>query len=292
MAHLTTYTAVGNREDLSDIITNISPTDTPLYSTFGKVTATATYHEWLEDELASPTDNAMVEGADYNIAAPTARIRKGNYTQIFAKGYGVSGTQEVVLKAGIKSEIAYQLQKAMKEIARDVEYAYVNNLTANPGSTTTARKLGGIQAFVVTNVLANGGVPRTLTEDLLNEGIQRAWEAGGNPDLILCSGSKKRVISSFTAGVMKTIEAEDKRLVAAIDVYESDFGILKVVPSRFMPSDRIFILETGKFKTAYLRPFKQEEKAKTGDRIEKVVIGELTLEVRAEKANSIIKDLL
>ena len=291
MATLLTYNAVGNREDLSDIITNISPTDTPLYSMFGRTSAKATYHEWVEDELAAPGENAAVEGGDFVIKTPTNRVRKGNYTQIFTKGYGVSGTQEVVLKAGIKSEIAYQMQKAMKEIARDVEYAIVNNLAAIAGSASTARKMGGIQAFVSTNVLDNGGTSRDLSEDLLNDGIQAAWQAGGNPDVVVCSGKQKRTISGFTTDVTRFLDAEDKRLVKAIDVYESDFGIVRIVPSRYMPNDRIFILEKGRWKVAYLRPFKTEEVAKVGDRIEKVIIGELTLEARAEKANAIVKDL-
>lgn len=288
---VTTYTAVGNREDLSDVITNISPTETPLYSMFGKTTAKATYHEWIEDSLAPAGVNKAVEGADYTIADPQSRVRKGNYTQIFTKGYGVSETQEAVLKAGIKSEIAYQMQKALKEIARDVEYAIINNSAAIAGNATTPRQMGGIPAFVTTNVLANGGTPRALTETLLNDGIQRAWEAGGNPDCVVVSGKNKRTISTFTAGLMKTVPADDKRLVAAVDVYESDFGMVRVIADRWMPNDKIFIIEKGKFKVAYLRPFKQVERAKTGDRIEKVVVGELTLEVRAEKANAIIADI-
>jgi len=292
MATLLTYNAVGNREDLSDIITNISPTETPLYSTFGKgKPATATFHEWLEDELRQPGENAKKEGADYEIEDANPRDRKGNYTQIFEHGYEVSGTQEAVLKAGIKSEIAYQMRKAMKEIAKDVEWAIINNLASSAGSATTPRKMGGIQAFVTTNVLDNGGTPRELTEDLFNDGIQQAWEAGGDPDLAVCSGSKKRKISSFTAGITKTMSADDKRLIAAIDVYESNFGVVRIMPHRMMPDDRIFILEKGRWKISYLRPFKTKPVPETKDAIAKVIIGELTLEARAEKANAIIKDL-
>lgn len=288
---LTTYQAVGNREDLSDIITNISPTQTPLYSMFGRTKATSTYHEWLEDELSAPGSNAQVEGADYNIADPSPRVRKGNYTQIFMKGYGVTGTQEVVLKAGVKSEIAYQMAKAMKEIARDVEYAIINNASAVAEDAATPRQMGGIPAFVTTNVLANGGTARTLTEDLLNDGLQKAWEAGGEPDIVVCSGKNKRTISGFTASTQKTIEATSKKLVAAVDVYESDFGLVRIIADRWMPDDKVFILTKQYLKTAYLRPFKQDQKAKTGDKIEKVIIGELTLEVRAEKAQAIIADI-
>ena len=291
MATVTTYTAVGNREDLSDIITNITPTETPLFSMFGKTRADATYHEWLEDELNPPGANAQVEGADFVAATSTTRTRKGNYCQIFEKAAAVSGTQEAVKKAGIKSEMAYQLRNRMKEIAKDVEYAIINNAAAVAGDAATARQLGGIQAFVGTNVLANGGVARDLTESLLNDGIQQAWAAGGDPDTVVCNGTYKRTISGFTAGVTKTLSAKDKRLIAAVDIYESDFGIVRILPHRYMVSGKIFILDKSYWKTAYLRPFKVEEKAKTGDRIEKVIIGELTIEARAEKANAIITDL-
>lgn len=286
---LLTYNAVGNREDLSDLITNISPTKTPVYSLIGRTTAKSTYHEWLEDELTQPTANAQVEGADFAVADPTPRVRKGNYTQIFSKGYGVSGTQEVVLKAGIKSEIAYQMAKAMKEIARDVEYAIITNATAVAGDATTPRQMGGIPAFVTTNVIDAAGA--ALTEDMLNDAIQKSWEAGGDPNTVVVSGKNKRVISGFTAGVTKTVDAEDKRLVAAVDVYESDFGMVKIIADRWMPDTDLFVLDKQYLKTAYLRPFKQEEKAKVGDRIEKVIIGELTLEVRAEKAQARIVNL-
>jgi len=291
MAALNTYTAVGNKEDLSDIITNIAVTQTPLFSMFGKEKASATYHEWLEDDLRSPAANKLVEGGDYTVDAPAARTRKGNYTQIFTQAYGVTKTQEAVQKAGIKSEIAYQMAKAMKEIARDVEKAYIENASAVAGDASTARELGGIQALVTTNVLDNGGVARDLTETILNDGIQKAWEAGGDPDTVVVCGKHKRLISGFTGGATKNIDANDKRLVASVDVYESDFGIVKIIPNRFMLTDRLFILSKEYWKTAYLRPFKQEDLQPQGSRKEKVIEGELTLVGRAEKANAIIKDL-
>jgi len=288
---VTTYSAVGNREDVSDIITNITPTETPLYSMFGKTKATATYHEWLEDELNAPGSNAQVEGADYPTATSTTRTRKGNYTQIFAKTAKVTATQEVVAKYGIKSELAYQIANRMKEIAKDVEYAIINNASKVAGDASTARQMGGIQAFVTTNVSDNGGTARDLTEDLLNDGIQSAWQAGGDPNVVVVCGKHKRTISGFTAGATKYLEAEDKRLVAAVDVYESDFGVVRIIPHRYMLTDTLFILDTNYWKTAYLRPFKVKDIPPTGDYVAKVIIGELTLEARAEKANAIIKDL-
>lgn len=291
MAALNTYTAVGNKEDLSDIITNIAVTETPIYSMFGKAKATSTYHEWLEDDLRAPKQNALVEGGDYTVEAPAPRVRKGNYTQIFTQAYGVTETQEAVLKAGVKSEIAYQMAKAMKELARDVENAYISNAAAVAGDGTTARQLGGIPAQISTNVLSNGGTARALTEDLLNDGIQQAWESGGTPDTVIVNGNKKRIISGFTAGLTKEISANDKKLVAAVDVYESDFGLVRIIADRFMVNDKVYILSKDYWKTAYLRPFKQKDLQPQGSRKEKVIEGELTLEGRAEKANAIISDL-
>jgi len=291
MAAITTYTAVGNREDLSDIITNIAVTETPIYSMFGREKATATYHEWLEDDLRQPKKNAHIEGDDYTVEQPQPRVRKGNYTQIFVQSYGVTKTQEAVLKAGVKSEIAYQMAKAMKEIARDVEYAYIRNTAAVAGDETTPRELGGIPAQISTNVLDNGGTARDLTEDLFNDAVQQAWESGGDPNTAVVCGKHKRIISGFTAGLTKNINAKDKRLVNAIDVYESDFGLIRIIADRWMDTDKLFILSKEYWKTAYLRPFAQDDLQPQGSRKEKVIEGELTLVGRAEKANAILADL-
>jgi len=289
MAYETTYTAVGNREDLSDVITMISPDKTPLYSMFGRTTAKSTYHEWLEEELRAPKDNAIVEGSEYTVEAPQPRVRKGNWTQIFAQGYGVSETQQAVLKAGIKDELAHQMAKALKEIGRDVEYAIIRNNSAVEGDSSTARKMGGIPAFVSTNVIDAGN--SALTEDMLNDAIQKSWEAGGDPNVVVVSGKNKRKISSFTAGAMKTIEADENKLVARVDIYESDFGMVRVVADRWMPDTDLFVLDKQYLKIAYLRPFKKKEIPVAADRFEQVVVGELTLEVRAEKAQARIINL-
>ena len=291
---VTTYSAVGNREDLSDIITNISPTDTPVFSMIGRTQAKATYHEWLEDTLNVPAGapTPIVEGSDYTEDTPTSRLRKGNYTQIFRRVYKVTRTQEAVLKAGIKSELKYQMTKAMKEVAIDVERAIILNATMSAGSATTARQMGGIPAFVSTNVLANGGTPRPLTEELFNDAIQAAWSKGGNVDCVICSGKQKRVISGFTAGATKVIEATEKELVGYIDVYDSDFGRVQIIAHRQgMPDDKIYILDKSLWKVAFLRPFSQIKLPETGSFVGAVIEGELTLEARAEQGNAIIADL-
>lgn len=289
---LLTYSAGANREDLVDAIINISPYDTPLYSLFGRSKASATYHEWPVEELRAPTDNARVEGADYTFDDAHTPTRVGNYTQIMWQGYGVSKTQEAVNKAGAKSNLARSMVLAMRELGTDVERAIIQNTSKVAGSASVARQMGGIQAFVTDNVLDNGGNPRDLTETLLNDGIQAAWDDGGKPDTVVVCGKHKRLISGFTAGAQKTLDATSKKLVRAVDVYESDFGVVRVMADRWMPTDRLFILEKSRWKTAYLRPFaKQKAPEGIADKVQGIIVGELTLEALAEKANAIIRDL-
>jgi len=294
MAKLTTYAATGNREDLSDIIKNISPEDTPIYSTAGDTKATGTYHEWIEEELASPGANAQVEGDDITAAASSHRTRVGNYTQVMWKAYGVTGTQEAVNKAGIKSQIARDMTLAMKEIANDVEYAYVNNASKVAGGAITARELGGVSALVTTNVNGNAGTPRGLTETLFNDTIETCWTNGGKPDTSIVSGKNKRNISSTFTGVANSsvnIDASKSTIKAGVTFYESDFGVIKIVASTKMADSDIFFLQTNMFRNAKLRDFKKKELPVSGDRTEQAIIGELTLECLAEKSSGILTDL-
>lgn len=286
-----TYVAVGNREDISDLITNITPTDTPFYSSFGKgKKATATYHEWLEDKIAKPKANKQVEGVEYKTEDPEPRVRLGNHTQIFMKGYNVTGTQEVVQKHGLTSEIGYQMVKAMKEIAGDIEYAILTQTTDVAGTATVPREFKGVPGWITTNKLTDGAV-RPFTEDLLNDALQKAWDQGGKPKKVYLSGKQKRKVSSWSGDGDKHLDQNSKKLVNSISVYESDFGIVSFVPHRMMTDDVVFLLDHEFFKVSYLRPLKTVEKPKTHDKIEKVIIGELTLEAKAEKASAMIDKL-
>lgn len=291
MAYLTTYGAVGNREDLSDIIKNISPADTPLYSMAGKNTSIGTKHEWQEEELRDPKDNAAVEGADYSAEAGQETTRIYNYCQIFTQTYGVSKSEMAVTKAGIPDVLARRMRNAMKELGTDVEYSIINNAAKVAGSAAVARKFGGIPALVTTNVDDNGGTGRALTEILFNDVLQDVWGAGGTPDKVVVSGKNKRNISGFTASATKNVDAKDKRLVRAVDVYESDFGLVTIVAERQMPDTDLFFIQSDMFDMAVLRPFKQEDLSVNGDRKEKNITGEMTLVIRAEKSCGILTDL-
>jgi hypothetical protein len=211
----------GNREDLIDIITNISPDETPLTNKFGKTDASGMTHAWLTDALGDAADNMHLEDADFQAAAATPRTRLDNYIQIFQRGVYVTDSQEAVKKAGIKSELAYQTKNTMKVLAKDVERAIYLNSTKVAGDENTPGKAGGVVYWNdqnVVNASTDGGANTDLTESRLNDAIQLAWAAGGSPEIVLVSGKNKRTISGFTADSQKTRDMEGKKLVQVIDV--------------------------------------------------------------------------
>jgi len=313
MATYKTYESVGNREDLTDVIYNISPTDTPFMSSVGKTKATAVYHEWQTDSLAdASTANAVVEGADASSAtlAPTTRV--GNRTQISQKTIQIAGTLESIDKAGRKSEKAYQLSKASSELKRDMEKILLSNQAAVTGDASTARKLGSLQAWLETNYVGAGtagsdgttarvsGTDAAFTETMLKNAVKSAYEQGGNPSVLMVTPTQKQVVSGFAGIAEQRYQAPSNApttIVGAADVYLSDFGTLSVVPNRFMSADAddngevAFVLDPEYASIAYLRPFATNELAKTGDSEKTQLIVEYTLEVKNEKAHAIIADL-
>ena len=287
-----TYVAVGNKEDVNEIITNISPDDTPLYSRIGRTKATQVTHEWLEDVLGEPRDNLNPEGYTYFTMDVEPRTRLSNYTQIMHRGVQVTDTQEVVLKYGLRSELAYQMQKELKGLAFDCERAILTQDTKAIGSMTVARQFGGLPYWIVTNVLSNGGTPRALTFDLINNALEQVWVAGGKPSILLVSPRNKRVVSTFTAGHTKFMNGNNtKKLQQVISVLETDFGIVHCMTDRFMPDNVVYGLSPEYIKKAFLRNFKTGDMPKISDMGRKYVNGEWTLEMRAEKAHFKIEDL-
>jgi hypothetical protein len=313
MATYQTYTAIGMREDLSDVIYNISPTDTPFMSSIGKTKATATYHEWQTDSLAAAALGGAVEGADASsiTASPTTRI--GNRTQIFTKSVAVAGTLEAVDKAGRKSEKAYQLAKVSAELKRNIELTLLSNQVSAAGDSSTARTLGGLQAWLNTNydggtsgVAGSGGTTartdgtdRTFTETILKTVVAEVYTAGGTPKVLMVNPAHKQVVSAFAGIAAQRYMApsnEPTTIIGAADVYMSDFGTISVVPNRFMNStnagdETAFLVDPDMAAVAYLRPFETIELAKTGDSEKTQLLAELTLEVKNQAAHGIIADL-
>ncbi len=311
MATYQTYTAIGQREDLSDVIYNISPTDTPIMSSIGKTKATAVYHEWQTDSLAAATvANAAVEGDDATDATMSPTVRVGNYTQIVQKTIKISGTLESVDKAGRRSEKAYQLAKASAEIKRDMETIISANQGRDAGTSSSARKLGALLSWIKTNTskgtsgtdpttigvsTRSDGATRSFTETILKDVIQKVYTSGGTPKVLMVGAYQKQVVSGFAGIAAQRYMApgnEPTTIVSAADVYMSDFGSISIVPNRFMRTRDALVLDPDYAALAYLRPFATNELAKTGDAEKTQILAEFTLEVRNEAAHGIAADLI
>lgn len=306
------YDLIGVREDLSDAISNISPTDTPLLSNMGKGSADQTQFDWQTDSLAAAASNAHIEGDDTAATALTPTTRYVNYTQIFKKVFTISGSAEKAKKAGRKSEIAYQTAKKAKEMKRDQEKEFSGTNVAVAGSSTVARVTASFDSWLFTNdsngtsgtqYTFSGGVPTTArtdgtnrawSETLLKAGLLAQYESGGEVSMCMVSPAKKQETSAF-AGIAE-IRFEAKKaapttVIGAVDVYVSDFGNLDIVPNRFMPTDLAYLIDPSQVKKRTFRPYFVEELAKTGDATKFHLIEESGLEVTNEAAHSVIRDL-
>ena len=301
-----TFDSNDKREDLANVIYNISPTETPFMSSIGTSSASATKHEWQTDSLAAAATNVVMEGDDSPSRALTATSRLLNYTQISTKPVVVTGTQEVVNKAGVTSEMAYQIAKAGKELKRDMEFDLTGVNVATVGSSGTGRRLRGYEAWCNTNEshgaggsthsttgAVTDGTQRVLTESLLKANMKLCFDQGGNPDLLLVGSFNKQKVSGFTGNSTRMDMAEDRSLVATIDVYVSDFGEVRVVADRILRSSgrTAHVVDTEMWSAAYLRPFGVQDLAKTGDAEKKQLLTEYTLVSKNEAASGKIADL-
>jgi hypothetical protein len=300
-----TFDSNNKREDLANVIYNISPTETPFMSSIGTGSASGTKHEWQTDSLAAPAANLVIEGDDSPSRALVATSRLLNYTQISTKPVVVTGTQEVVNKAGVSSEMAYQIAKAGKELKRDMELDMTGKQAAAAGSSGTGRASRAYESWITTNELhgATGstsdvgavvdGTQRVLTESLLKSNLKSCYDQGGNPDLLLVGSFNKQKVSGFTGNSTRMDMAEDRSLVATIDVYVSDFGEVRVVADRILRSSgrTALVVDTEMWEVAYLRPFGVQDLAKTGDAEKKQLLVEYTLVAKNQAANGKIADL-
>lgn len=309
----TTYSAIGNREDLTDDIYRVEPTKTPFYTGIARGSAKAVNHEWQTQALAAAAANAQLEGDDAiaaNATTPTGRL--GNICQILRKSPRVTGTQQAVDHAGRDDEMAYQEMLKGLELKRDLEFAMVNTPTAKvSGDSTTARKLANVMAWIKTNTEKGGGTGAdptaadgtiarvdsatltAFTEAQVKSVIKKAYDAGGNPDTIMLNSFNKQQFSTFTGRGTPTQDQASKKITAAVDTYESDFGRFKVVPNQFMRQRDVFVLDMDMWAYAPLpgRSFTSFVPAKTGDSDAKIIITEATLESRNEKSSGGIFDL-
>ena len=307
---LLTFSAVGNREDLLDKIFNTMPVDVPFTTMCDKTKAKATLHEWQTEVLTVAGTNAQLQGDDVAFGAAILTARVNNRTQISRKEVVISGTQEAVDKAGRNSELVRQMANKRAELKRDKEFILLSNQAPTIGNATTAPLLRPVCGWLTTNTsFGTGGVAgssvaartdgtqRTLTEAMLVTAMQTAWINGGSPSMVLTGPKQRGVISTFNGGATKFYSVEDKKLAATIQVYEGDFGTVKIALDRFMrgaqtAADReLFVIDTDYWAVAELRPFQAIDIAKTGDSEKGVVLTEYTLEARQEAASAGVFDL-
>jgi len=307
------YDAVGIREDLSDIIYDVSPEETPFYTKCKKVKATNALHEWQTDALRAAAANAHIEGDEITANARTATSRLGNYSQIFVDAVSVPDTDSGLKKAGRASEIAYQMLKTAKEQKRDIEKALFDNNARVAGNSTTARELAGMPAWLITNTDfgANEGADATgdgtdartdetttliaFSQARFDSVMQAIWEEGGNPDTVYLSAFQMNKALAFTGmnNQRATIGASvggTNAVVNAVDVYVTPWGTVNFMPSRHNRSRDVFICQDDMWSVAVLRNTKNMELAKTGDSTRRAIVTELTLVSNNEKASGGIFD--
>ena len=309
-----TYDAAAIREDLSDLISNISPTDTPFMSNIGSESCQNTYFEWQTDSLASAsTSNHQIEGDDLGntYTAVTATTRLGNYTSISRKEFLLSGTEQAVNKAGRASELGYQAAKKARELKRDCEAILLDNNAAVAGNDTTARETGGLTAWLKSNVNSSNtnsvdpvwtsaptgarsdGVQRAFTETILKDVVKQCWDNGGEPSILMVGSFNKQAVSAFAGIAAQRFQAPTgpTTIIGAADVYVSDFGNLSVVPNRFQRARDGFVIDPSRARLRTLRPYEINEMARTGDSEKRMMLHEYGLQIDNEAAHGIAADL-
>ena len=304
------YDQVGIREDLSDIITNITPEATPFFSKCGKTTANNTLVEWQTDSLRNSAANAHIEGDATTAQAAVATVRLNNRTQIFKNAVIVSDTDEGLNKAGRQREMAYQIVKIAKEQKLDIEKALFDNNAKVAGNATTARELAGAPSWMTTNVnfvsassganptgdgtdaRTDSGAPTAFSQTKFDTVMQSIWENGGEPDTVYLSAFQMNVALGFTGNnnQRSNVQASDERVIKSLAVYTTPWGTIEFMPSRENRSRDVFIMQDDKWEVATLRPTKNTELAKTGDNTQRQIVTELTLCAKNEAANGIIAD--
>mgnify|MGYP003630627665 FL=1 len=304
------YDAAGIREDLEDVIYQISPDETPFYSACKKVKASNTLHEWQTDTLRSSADNKHIEGDDTAAEARVATTRLGNYSQIFKNAVSIPDSDEGLKKAGRSAELAYQTLKIAAEQKLDIEKALFSNNARVAGNATTARELAGAPAWMLTNVnfvsassganpngtgsnaRTDSGAPTAFTQAKFDDVMQSVWSSGGKPDVCYLSAFQMDIALGFTGNnnQRSSVQAGDKKVVKSLDIYVTPWGTIEFAPTRENRGRDVFIMQSDMWAVGVLRPTKNTALAKTGDSTRRQVLTELTLVCKNEKGSGMIAD--
>ncbi len=299
------YDAVGIREDLENVIYDVSPEETPFYTTCKKVTATNTYHEWQTDALRSSGANAHIEGDATTAEARTATTRLGNYCQIFKNAVVVPDTDKGLTKAGRASEMAYHVLKIAKEQKLDIEKALFDNNAQVAGSATTAREMAGTETWFTSTIQNKGsggahaagtganartdGTQTVFNQTKFDAIMQNCWDKGGKPDSVYLSAYLMNLALAFTGNnnQRSSVQAGDKKVIKSLDVYVTPWGTIEFIPSRENRGRTVHVMQDDMWAVAVLRGTKNVELAKTGDNTTRQVVTELTLVAKNEKSSGL-----
>lgn len=309
---LTTYGVVGNREDLSNAIYNIDPFDTPIMSAARRRNAKARQFDWQTENLPTvDTDNAQFEGFELARTASQPTVRLSNVTQISKRDATVSGSQEASDAAGKGSEMAHQMALKSKVLKSDMEAIMSGRQARNDGDDSTARRTEAIAHFIArgrdrNNVQGNAvigyttGLPTASTdafsavaagnqlafsEILLGDAMQRAYDNGASPSLLIVPPAIKRTVSTFKGRNSTQVMVGKTEVVATVDVIATDFGRVKVIPSRWIPTDTALLLDPDYLAVAFFRNFRQIPIAKIGDADTRMILAEWGVEMRNPMAH-------
>lgn len=303
------HAAVGAREALADMIYDISPTDTPFLSNVSHSSADSVLVEFQTDDLASATNQLVLEGDDATTDTAIATNRLANYMQIMDKVPRVTGTLQASNMAGKRNEMSTQVIKRGRELKRDMETALTSNAAADNGSALTPRALAGVGTWLWDNQVKKGaattlavtsgapttaptaGTAGTFSEADLKAAIKTAWDNGGDPSIVMVGSFNKQLASTFSGigtqyrNVQPTATAPGT-IVGAADLFISDFGSHEIVANRFQPAGNVHILDLEYWEVSYLREIGEKELAKTGDSERKQILTEFTLKALEPKSSA------
>lgn len=296
MAQYSSYDQVGKKEDISDVVSNISPTKTPFQTLIGSEKVSNVIFQWQEDSLAAVRDNKNVEGFTASDATLTATTMRNNVTQILEKTIKISATADTVDTYGRAKETAYQLAKASEEVKRDLEHAYVGlgtNASVNTG-IGTAREMASAQSQIAAgNTSSNGGTPRALTEALILTVDQALYTAGSEASYLMIKPADSLIVAGFAAvaNTRSRDHGTGTKVVNVVDIYVTPFGEKKVVLNRFLKTTDALLFDPMYWKKAVLRPWSRTTLAKTGDNEMHMIVGEFSLKHLNQSASGLVTDL-
>lgn len=296
MSLYSTYDQIGLAEDVSDIITNISPTKTPFQSSIGNESISAKNPQWQQDTLRTAADNKALEGFIATDVARTPTVMLSNVTQIFSDVFRVTNTSDAVKTYGRAKETAYQLAKTGEELKRDFEFSCVGisrNLNAG-AETVTPRNMtsaifssGGTGMIHSSNVIAGGTA--ALTETMVLNCQKAVFDNGGEPTILSIKPSDSIIVANFAAASGRTRDfSQDKKVTNVVDLYVSPYGEVKVVLNRFQLSTVAFMYDPANYKKLTLRPWARTMLAIDGDSTRHMVVGEFSLKAKSNYASGLI----